>query len=63
MAVYVYRCKVCGEVLEVDRPISEYNAPPPRCSRCGSETVRVFTAPFIRFVGPGFHVNDYPGKR
>lgn len=62
MAVYVYRCKQCGTVIEVERPISEYNSASPKCDSCGSETVRVFTPPVIRFVGPGFHVNDYAGK-
>jgi putative FmdB family regulatory protein len=59
LPVYVYRCRSCKRILEVDRPFSQYNDPPPRCPECGGETVRVFTTPFIQFVGPGFHVNDY----
>jgi len=62
VACYVYRCPNCNKVAEIYRPISEYNAPPPKCHECQVEMVRVFSPPFIQFVGPGFHVNDYPSK-
>ncbi len=58
MPTYVYRCKRCGRIIEMERPFTESNAPPPKCE-CGSETARVFTPPLIQFIGPGFHVNDY----
>lgn len=58
MPVYVYRCAECGRYLEMELPISDCKKVP-SCDRCGSDMRRVFTPPFIRFVGPGFHVNDY----
>jgi putative FmdB family regulatory protein len=60
--VYVFRCKKCDTVEEVALKPSEVSKHAPNCPNCNEPMQRVFTLPGIRFVGPGFHVNDYPKK-
>jgi putative FmdB family regulatory protein len=60
--VYVFSCKKCNTVEEVELKPSEIAGYTQDCPNCSKPMQRVFTVPGIRFVGPGFHVNDYPKK-
>ena len=56
MPTYEYRCKACGEHLEVvqsfkDDPLTE-------CPNCGGELRKVFGAIGITFKGSGFYKTD-----
>ncbi len=59
MARYDYKCSACGEVFEVEHPMSE--TPDVRCPKCGSECSRVFGASGIVFKGSGFYNTDQRG--
>jgi putative FmdB family regulatory protein len=57
---YEYRCKSCGETLEVvqsftDDPLTTHEA-------CGGELRKVFGSVGIAFKGSGFYKNDSRGK-
>jgi putative FmdB family regulatory protein len=56
MPTYEYRCRNCGEPLEVvqsftDDPLTE-------CPACGGELRKVFQAVGIAFKGSGFYKTD-----
>lgn len=56
MPTYEYRCRDCGESLEVvqsftDDPLTE-------CPACEGPLKKVFAAPGISFKGGGFYKND-----
>jgi len=56
MPTYEYRCKACGEDLEVvqaftDDPLTE-------CPSCGGELRKVFGSVGISFKGSGFYKTD-----
>jgi putative FmdB family regulatory protein len=56
MPTYEYRCRSCGEPLEVvqsftDDPLTE-------CPACGGELRKVFQAVGIAFKGSGFYKTD-----
>lgn len=56
MPTYEYRCRNCGEPLEVvqsftDDPLTE-------CPACGGELRKVFRAVGIAFKGSGFYKTD-----
>jgi putative FmdB family regulatory protein len=56
MPTYEYRCRNCGEPLEVvqsftDNPLTE-------CPACGGELRKVFHAVGIAFKGSGFYKTD-----
>ncbi len=60
MPTYEYRCKSCGETLEVvqsftDDPLTTHEA-------CGGELRKVFGSVGIAFKGSGFYKNDSRGK-
>lgn len=61
MPLYEYRCKKCGRKIEVIQKFSDQ--PLTRCEECGGELEKLFSAPAIRFKGPGWYVNDYAGKK
>ena len=57
MALYDYFCKDCGTVYEVSHGMEEkYNE---LCAACGCGLHRLYTSPGLKFVGVGFHANDY----
>lgn len=58
MPTYVYECKSCCDVFEVEQRITE--DPLANC-RCGSKgSLRRLIQPVgVVFNGPGFHINDY----
>jgi putative FmdB family regulatory protein len=56
MPVYEYRCRACGEDVEIIHPM---DAPPPEaCARCGGELRRVYGRVGVRFSGWGFRRTD-----
>lgn len=61
MPRYEFRCDQCNQHIELDLPV-EQATQSQRCPHCGNPLKRVFSVPGIRFVGPGFHVNDYPKR-
>jgi putative FmdB family regulatory protein len=53
---YDYRCKACGQELEVFQSFSD--APLTTCEACGGELRKLFGAPGIAFKGSGFYKTD-----
>lgn len=53
---YEYQCVVCGEVIEVIKPVAEMDREE---LHCNTPMKRIISKPAIRFVGSGFYVNDY----
>lgn len=58
MPTYVYQCKHCEKVIEVEQRITD--EPLTDCD-CGSKGAlkRLVQPIAVMFKGPGFHVNDY----
>lgn len=56
MPTYEYRCKDCGEQLEVVQSFSD--DPLTQCPRCSGTLRKVFYTPGISFKGSGFYKND-----
>ena len=59
MPLYEFECKDCGLVME---KLQSYDAPAPKCERCGCDDTKrqVSRGVGAKFNGPGFHANDYP---
>jgi len=60
MVRYPFRCEDCQIDKDLEFHVIQRKLDPPHCPNCGKPMKRVFTPPAIRFVGSGFHVNDYP---
>jgi len=58
---YDYRCKACGQELEVFQSFTD--DPLTTCEACGGELRKLFGAPGIAFKGSGFYKNDSRGAR
>ena len=56
MPTYDYRCKACGQELEVFQSFTD--APLTTCEVCGGELRKLFGAPGIAFKGSGFYKTD-----
>ena len=58
MPTYVYECKSCENVFEVEQRITE---DPLKDCNCGSKgsLKRLIQPVGVVFNGPGFHINDY----
>ena len=61
MPTYDYRCKACGQELEVFQSFSEDALT--TCEACGGELRKLFGAPGIAFKGSGFYKNDSRGSK
>lgn len=59
MPTYVYECKQCGDVFEVEQRITE---DPLTDCQCGGTVKRVIQPVGIAFKGSGFYVNDSSSK-
>jgi putative FmdB family regulatory protein len=57
MPLYDYRCSSCDQIEEKMHGMNE--KPIVNCARCGKMMEKMFTRFIPRFVGGGFHVNDY----
>jgi putative FmdB family regulatory protein len=53
---YDYRCKACGQDLEVFQSFTD--EPLTTCEACGGELRKLFGAPGIAFKGSGFYKTD-----
>ena len=60
MPTYDYRCKACGQELEVFQSFSD--DPLTTCEACGGQLRKLFGAPGIAFKGSGFYKNDSRGS-
>lgn len=60
MPTYTYRCKDCGEQLEVVRSFSD--DPLTVCPSCDGTLRQVFKPAGIVFKGSGWHIKDYAGN-
>jgi len=58
MPTYVYKCRVCEKVFEVEQRITEDPLTDCECGETGTVR-RVIQRPAIAFSGSGFHINDY----
>ena len=56
MPTYEYRCKDCGEQLEVVQSFAD--DPLTDCPNCGGNLKKVFNSVGISFKGSGFYKND-----
>ena len=56
MARYDYKCTSCGNVFEVEHPMSE--TPEVVCPSCGAPATKTFSASGIKFDGSGFYNTD-----
>ena len=56
MARYDYKCSSCGNVFEVEHPMSE--TPEVVCPSCGAPASKTFSASGIKFEGSGFYNTD-----
>ena len=56
MPTYEYRCRSCGEPLEVAQSFSD--DPLTECPVCGGQLRKVFQAVGIAFKGSGFYKTD-----
>ena len=56
MARYDYKCTSCGNVFEVEHPMSE--TPEVVCPNCGAPAAKTFSASGIKFDGSGFYNTD-----
>ena len=60
MPTYEYRCKACGQELEVVQSFSDDALT--TCEACGGSLRKVFGNVGIAFKGSGFYKNDSRGK-
>jgi putative FmdB family regulatory protein len=60
MPIYEYRCRACGEDLEVMQKITE--DPLTRCPSCGGELQRLISNTGFILKGTGWYVTDYARK-
>jgi putative FmdB family regulatory protein len=60
MPTYEYRCRECGELLEVVQSFSD--DPLTECPRCSGPLRKVFNSVGIAFKGSGFYKNDSRSK-
>ncbi len=60
MPIYEYKCKECGESVELIQSVND--APVTKCEKCGGEMSKVLSPPAIQFKGSGWYVTDYSDK-
>ena len=60
MPTYEYRCKDCGDELEVVQSFTD--DPLDTCPSCGGDLRKKFAAPGISFRGSGFYKTDSRGS-
>jgi putative FmdB family regulatory protein len=69
MPYYDYECKECGNVFEyfqhMDEPdftVLAHYASPTSTELCWGPVEKKISVSSLRFIGPGFFVNDYKKK-
>ncbi len=60
MPIYEFRCKKCGNHIEVFQKISD--KPPTRCKKCGGRLEKQISRTAVQFKGEGWYVTDYARK-
>jgi putative FmdB family regulatory protein len=61
MPIYEYQCKKCKAHIEVLQKMSD--KPLTKCRRCGGRLEKQWSATGFQFVGSGWYVTDYAGKK
>jgi putative FmdB family regulatory protein len=61
MPIYEYECKKCKAHIEVLQKMSD--KPLVKCRRCGGRLEKQWSATGFQFVGSGWYVTDYAGKK
>src|ERR1022692_2788435 len=61
MPTYVYECRTCGKVFEVDQRITADALTDCDCGAKGALR-RLIQPVAVAFKGAGFHINDYAPK-
>lgn len=60
MATYAWKCTNCSELVEVQRPMSDYQIPPDASCQCGSRDYSRFIGPVhFELKGGGWERTDY----
>lgn len=62
MPIYEWKCVECGHVTERFHGVSHDLIPPP-CEECWGATSKILSVPQFKFIGAGFHTNDYHKDR
>ena len=60
MPIYEFRCKKCGNQIEVIQKMSD--KPPTRCKKCGGRLEKMISQTAFQFKGEGWYVTDYARK-
>lgn len=61
MPVYVFKCEICGVVIEKRFPVND-DLSGLKCPNNHTQLHRVYSSPCVIFKGPGFYVNDSRSK-
>lgn len=61
MPIYEYECKKCKAHIEVLQKMTD--KPLVKCRRCGGRLEKQWSATGFQFVGSGWYVTDYAGKK
>ncbi|HEX8139105.1 MAG TPA: FmdB family zinc ribbon protein [Pyrinomonadaceae bacterium] len=61
MPIYEYECKKCKAHIEVLQKMND--KPLTKCRRCGGRLEKQWSATGFQFVGSGWYVTDYAGKK
>ena len=59
MPIYEYRCPLCNTQMELELSMDHDLV---RCTSCGAQANRIYSAPNVVFKGKGFYVNDSKDK-
>ena len=60
MPIYEFRCKKCGNQIEVIQKMSD--KPPAKCKKCGGRLEKMISQTQFQFKGEGWYVTDYARK-
>ena len=60
MPIYEFRCKKCGNQIEVFQKMAD--KPPTRCKKCGGRLEKQISRTSVQFKGEGWYVTDYARK-
>src|SRR3954447_24333167 len=60
MPIYEFRCKKCGDQIEVFQKFSDKS--PTRCKKCGGRLEKMISQTAFQFKGEGWYVTDYGRK-
>lgn len=67
--IYSWKCKGCGRVTDIERPVAEYDKPPKHCPVCSKDSkwVKVYNSstPFVNLSDKGVFMDkngNYPPR-